>query len=102
MGFLRRFIDFVAHPTRSRTMGILIFFFLVTAVVLTVIVSQQQQQIRQRASDYCADTEIDDCPPAVIVTPGDDCAADPGFKCRIGNNIYECASVQKNNNNDFN
>ncbi len=51
MGFLRKAIDFVARPSHSRTMGILIFFVLIAAVSLTVIVGQQQQETRQRAAE---------------------------------------------------
>jgi len=50
MGFLRKAIDFIVHPTHSRTMGILVMLVLVAAVSLTVIVAQQQQSLKQRAA----------------------------------------------------
>ena len=51
--FLRGVVGFIAHPTHSRTMGILVALILVTAVSLTVAVSQQQQQTKQHAgTDY--------------------------------------------------
>lgn len=90
MGFIKRAFDFLSRPTHSRTMGLVVMLILLVAVSLTVIVSQQKQTIRQRAEDYCADTTIDNCPSGLEVIAGNTCTKE-NFKCKIGNNIYECA-----------
>ena len=102
LNFFQKFRDFVAHPTHSRTMGILIFFVLLAAVSLTVIVSQQKQTIRQRASaDDCTNiATMDECPREVIA--GNTCTTDQTYRCKIGNDVYGCAEdVQRNNDNEL-
>lgn len=49
--FLRKAFEFVARPSHSRTLGLVLMFVLVAAVSLTVYVAQQQQETRQRASN---------------------------------------------------
>lgn len=92
--FLQKFRDFLAHPSNSRTMGLVVMLVLVAAVSLTVYVAQQQQQLKQRAAEnFCADTTISECTDAVAAN-GNDCAANPDFKCKIttGNEykVYGC------------
>lgn len=48
--FLRKAFGFVARPSHSRTLGLVLMLVLVAAVSLTVYVAQQQQETRQRAS----------------------------------------------------
>lgn len=50
MGFIKKAIDFLSRPTRSRTMGVLAILVLVSAIFLTVTVAQQQQTIKQHAA----------------------------------------------------
>ena len=96
MSFIRRAFDFIGRPSHSRTLGIVIFFILVATLSLTVYVAQQQQQIKQRASDYCTDTSIQECPDNVGVIEGGNCVTDPSFKCKITNKdnntykVYRC------------
>ena len=88
MGFLRKVIDFVAHPSHSRTIGVLIFFILVATVSLTVYVAQQQQKLRQRAAGVC-DQTITLCEPSV---QRNSVCLNLGEQCRSGNDILRCQS----------
>lgn len=92
--FIKKVIDFVARPTHSRTLGIVIFFILVAAVSLTVYVAQQQQTLRQRASglEVCSTVDsIPECPSNDLNINSDNNSCNSeGSKCKIGNTIYEC------------
>ncbi len=82
MNFFQKFRDFVSRPTHSRTLGLVIMLVLVAAVSITVIVAQQQQQTKQRASSYCADTSIPECPTGVTLSDLN-CVVQPKLKCKI-------------------
>ena len=91
MGFIKKVVDFVVRPSHSRT--IVLAILLLATVSLTVYVAQQQQTLRQRASAVCEDASIQECPDA-IKTNGNDCNANPTFKCKVtkGNQyeVYGC------------
>lgn len=80
MGFLRKAIDFVVHPTHSRTLGLVVMLVLAAAVSLTVYVAQQQQDLRQRAASPSS------CNPAC--EPNDPCI----FYDYFGTTGYSCSS----------
>ncbi len=89
MGFIRRVFDFLAHPTHSRTMGLVVVLLLVVAVSITVYVAQQQQQLKQRAGSACDNiSSISDCS-NLGATPGSNCTL-KDTQCKIGLVIYEC------------
>ncbi len=82
MGFIKKAIDFLARPSHSRTMGLVVMLVLVAAVSLTIIVSQQQQQTKQRASAVCEDSSIQECPTGVTLSDLN-CVVQPKLKCKI-------------------
>lgn len=59
MNFFQKLRNFVASPSHSRTMGIVIMLVLVSAVSLTVIVAQQQQTTKQRAAEKTNECVLD-------------------------------------------
>lgn len=104
MNFLQKFRDFVARPTHSRTMGLVVMLIFIAAVSLTVIVAQQQQQLRQRASENPACQIINNISDCTFSADSSNVPCDTiTDKCKIGNTIYECRNVKDNNqNNQFN
>lgn len=58
MGFIRRAFGFVALPSHTRTLGLVLMLVLVAAVSLTVYVAQQQQDLSQRAEGQACGDEI--------------------------------------------
>lgn len=88
MGFFKNAFEFVARPTHSRTMGILIFFVLIAAVSLTVYVAQQQQQLRQKAAENPACQSIDNIPDCNFA--GSLACETQGKKCKLALTVYEC------------
>ena len=85
MGFLRKAFDFVAHPSHSRTMGLVLMLILVVAVSLTVYVAQQQQTLRQRAAESC--NTIRECTDTEKANSVCDKKNDT---CRIGTDVFQC------------
>lgn len=77
MNFFQKFLDFVARPTHSRTMGLVAILVLAAAVSLTVYVSQQQQQLKQRAAESSLPSPIS------IAKCESNCLIDNLNKCEI-------------------
>lgn len=84
MNFFQKFRDFVASPSHSRTMGILMIFVLAAAVSVTVIASQQRQTTKQRASNEPSCASYEASLPTCNVDIGTVCNKS-GDRCRAIN-----------------
>jgi len=97
MSFLKNAGEFVMAPSHSRTTGLLIILLILAVVPLTVVISQQQQEIRQRAAENPACQNINNISDCTFSSDSSNVPCQKSTdKCKIGNQIYECAEQLKN------